>query len=233
MPRRGEQPSMLNGRRLRGSAGDPRRRQHLDDGPPPTVEQGAPSIQSPGRPDRDTTPTPPDATPASRRPDLTLGEDTVDVATWAGSMPPGVGDRPGTNRPEPMVQPPVAAADRLRDVDRRNRSRQRTGPRILRLPPMHLRLHDDPARERILHGREVVADCAGPAAAGVGPGSPQRAQRACRVRWPRARASPDPDRAGRRSKAQRAREPGRGHAARPARAGLSHLRNQRLGRLSR
>ena len=78
MPRRGEQPPVLDCRRLRGSSEGPRRR---DDGPLPTVEQGGFRIQSPDR-------------PGTRRrrhhlirhwvapaADLTLGENTVDVAT--------------------------------------------------------------------------------------------------------------------------------------------------------
>ena len=57
MPRRGEQPPMLDGKH-RGSAVPAPAAGTLDDGPRMTAEQGGPGIQAPDRPERDTPPTP-------------------------------------------------------------------------------------------------------------------------------------------------------------------------------
>ena len=67
----------------------------------------------------------PDAV-ASFRSQLTIGEDVVDPSTWAGSVPVAHGIAPaGPDRREPVVQPAVAAADRVRAADRRGRRRRR------------------------------------------------------------------------------------------------------------
>ena len=62
----------------------------------------------------------------SFRSQLTVGADIVDPATWAGSIPQVHGIPPRIQiRPEPMVQPAVAAPDRLCPPDRCSRRRPR------------------------------------------------------------------------------------------------------------
>ena len=69
----------------------------------------------------------------------------------------------------------------------------------------------------------------GPRAPEAGPIGAERAQRRDRLRRPRARAAPDAGDAGRRPVTGRAREPGRGHHRRVARAGADHGRSRHVG----
>jgi DMSO/TMAO reductase YedYZ molybdopterin-dependent catalytic subunit/thiosulfate reductase cytochrome b subunit len=86
MPTQGRRPPVVGGR-PQDSSPNRQHRGNVDDGQSPAAEHDGPRIPSEADlPEREAAPTPPAATPG-RRPSLTRGGDTVDVATWAGSVP--------------------------------------------------------------------------------------------------------------------------------------------------